>query len=220
MKCHKCSFITFDYLNECPKCKTPVSKDIEVLYPLRFRPNPPDFTADYLEAISGIPFMKGQGPSTQGQAEEIALDELSLAQAFPGIKPETYEKDLPEVGEEPQTEVAHSFQLEELEVSGQAEAGKTESLELSIDELALEETEPKEPALDEVMELKLEDVALEGSEEVPSIKVEPQPLAMAMEDQREKDDSPIIGLKLEDLRLEDEEEDLKDIPIGIKMDNP
>jgi len=59
MKCPKCSYITFDYLDNCPRCGKDLTAEKSRLNISSFKPNPPFFlgslTGDLSDSSVGIP---------------------------------------------------------------------------------------------------------------------------------------------------------------------
>ncbi|MFN3535517.1 MAG: hypothetical protein ACK4WB_09030 [Desulfatiglandales bacterium] len=234
MKCRKCGYITFDYLDNCPRCQTPVPKEIAELYPLRFRPRPLDFTRDYMETLTGVAFM-GQGPSTnEAPPEEVPLEELVLEEGPKGtlVLPGA-EKELPQTdGGEPSIRewkgrTPPSIPLKEEEISL-----KGEPLELELESIPLEAE--KEEGLIELGELEIKESS-EAAEEVqgeklPLLQIETIGFDGGVEgklnafEERPKgkdieDEIVIEDLRIEDLKLEEEDDEEIDMPIGIKLED-
>lgn len=221
MKCRKCGYITFDYLDNCPRCHTPVPKEIAELYPLRFKPRPPDFTRDYMETLTGLNFM-GQGPSkSEAPPEEVPLEELVLeegpkeALVFTGTKIEVPQMD---EGKRPLKEEEISLKGEPLELELESiplEAEKEEGL-IDLGELEIKKSSEMAEEIqgEKLPLLEIETIGFDGGVEWKVKTIEERPKGKDFEDE-----IVIEDLRIEDLKLEEEEDEQIDMPIGIKLDD-
>jgi len=73
MKCPKCKFITFDYLDTCPRCGKDMIGEKTKLNIFSIKPNPPfvlgSLTGDLSDSAFGIEALE----QTKGEAEDIEM---------------------------------------------------------------------------------------------------------------------------------------------------
>ena len=73
MKCPKCKFITFDYLDTCPRCGKDMTKEKAQLNIFTIKPNPPfllgSLTGDIIDSSLGLEALE----SAKGGAEDMEL---------------------------------------------------------------------------------------------------------------------------------------------------
>jgi len=222
MRCVKCGFITFDYLKDCPKCKTPVDAIVKELFPLQFKPSPPDFTKEYLEAIHGLSYVSESESKGVEGAQEVELEELSVEDVAAKedlLKHfQTQEVSLSEISlkMEEQEEKQSELTLV-LEQEGIGLKGKEPELEVELEGLVLEEDRIHLP--DTIQPLSLEDEAIKATEpkdlEEPLLVLEEEQESMPKDEHLEAESK---FLKIEDLSSLEEEE-VKEIQIGIKLED-
>jgi hypothetical protein len=227
MRCLKCGFITFDYLKDCPKCKAPADAIVKELFPLQFKPNPPDFTKDYLDVIHGFSFDAGPGTQAPPPAQEVELEEIAVEDVELGedllkhfqtqevtpaeitLKLEDQGEKQPEMEKEPELKLA--FEPEQGSLKE-----KPPEIELELENLVLEEEKPELPKTIPSLSLQEEVPKASGPEtlEEPILVLEEEPESAAKEEELEVDSK---FLKIKDLpSLEGEE--MKEIQIGLKLE--
>ncbi len=89
MKCPKCGFISFDYLQNCPKCEKDISLERERYNLPSYKPDPPSLLGGLLkaktEASIGLRIQKqetsaaGDKPVDFGQHDHQAIEEMEAA---------------------------------------------------------------------------------------------------------------------------------------------
>lgn len=221
MKCPKCAFITFDYLRECPRCNTPAPKEMEFLYPLRFRPNTPDFATEYLEALGNISLVRSEEALSAGPVEEVSLEELSREEGGVDtgleitLEPmETQDLDQISVSLKEGPEQLEGKDLVRIPEGGPGER----PFGLKLDEVADEKLESEKIPPEDELEVRLEDISQEELE-VPLLRVDSDELKLTIEEEKEdKIEVTLKELGLENLKLEIEESETDELSIDIDLE--
>ncbi|SMC25214.1 hypothetical protein SAMN02746041_02250 [Desulfacinum hydrothermale DSM 13146] len=147
MKCTKCGFVSFDYLEACKKCGTDLSSVRQELNLFDFRPEVPAFVAKAIKALMN-PLVPQPEETVPEEASEIVLDEIPELDLTAQTSTEDGELTLQLLDEEDGEEL--SIPEAETESVPTAPLEDVEGDELVLDLGALEEEEVSqnaEPAL-------------------------------------------------------------------------
>lgn len=188
MKCPKCKYITFDYLDSCPRCGKDMAPEKAKFNISSIKPNPPFFlgslTGDLNDSSVGINVPE----SAKESAEGMMVGDNEIYDDGSELDINIDEKDISESGEDAELDLGNL---------GLSDDDKELDLDFDSDNIS---PEIEEGAVEE--EIKVEDSGSEESEIQESDKKK----------ETEKD-SEEIDLDMEDLELKldfDEDEDSKE----------
>jgi len=171
MKCPKCKFTTFDYLDTCPRCGKDMAAEKANLNIFSIKPNPPfllgSLTGDLNDSAFGLEAMeptKGGAEGMELKAEEvyddgselnINIDQEPISEPDKDVELNIGDLGMPSDDKELELDtVSDNITLEIKE-----EAVKTE--DVSQEEAGLEETADKENVQKEEAEKDVEEIDLE-----------------------------------------------------------
>jgi hypothetical protein len=187
MKCPKCSYISFDYNEVCPKCNKDISAEQRRMNHPTYKPSPPVV----LGSLLGGADQAEESVFDEGQNLDMGLEirgiENGEKQEESVIPPELAETDLFVDGETEDLEPISNFELEEEGKEVSLESGDV-TLEDSGSSLTLSGTLDEEEAIS----LNLDEPAVVGT------KSEEKGL---MESALEKDGA--LGIDIDDLSLDE-----------------
>ncbi len=116
MKCPKCSYTTFDYLDTCPRCGKDMTAEKAKLNISSIKPKPPfllgSLTGDLSDSSVGIPIPEG----SEGVAEEMKLKDEEVYDDGSELDINMEEESLSEPGK-PRKEAVEEFDLGDLDLS-------------------------------------------------------------------------------------------------------
>jgi hypothetical protein len=215
MRCKKCGYYSFDYLDACPKCGADWKEDKERFNITAYKPEEFDLLSDW--ALSSFKGEEINNPVTEEPVieENVSLTETS---SLPEIETETSSESssLPEATEEeaPETE---EFELPELE---EAFNLPTEE-EISLQPEVLDELEGTEETLNKLEGESLEETKdLEESERagVEETKLEEAKLEESTEKRTEEKKKKLVSEISEEIEPLDILEDLSDTDLDLDLE--
>jgi len=172
MKCPKCKYITFDYLDSCPRCGKDMAPEKDKFNIFSIKPNPPfllgSLTGDLNDSSVGINVAKSTKESTEGMMVgdneiyddgselDINIDEKDISESG-----ENAELDLGDLGSfDDDKELELDFVSDD--ISPEIEEGAVEEEDSGSEEVEIQENVKKEEAekASEEIDLAMEDLEL------------------------------------------------------------
>jgi hypothetical protein len=144
MKCPKCSYTTFDYLDTCPRCGKDMTAEKAKLNISSIKPKPPfllgSLTGDLSDSSVGIPIPE----DSEGVVEEMKLKDEKVYDDGSELDINMEEESLSEPGK-PRKKVVEEFDLGDLDLSEDDQDMEMEFIPDTggpeIEEVAVEEEE-------------------------------------------------------------------------------
>ena len=174
MKCPKCKFTTFDYLDTCPRCGKNMAAEKANLNIFSIKPNPPfllgSLTGDLNDSAFGLEAMeptKGGAEGMELKPEEvyddgseldINVDQESISKPDKDVELDIGDLGMPSDDKELEPDVVS----DNITLEIKEEAVKTE--DVSQEEAGLEEGADKESVQKEEAEKDLEEIGLESED--------------------------------------------------------
>jgi hypothetical protein len=143
MRCSKCGFVSFDYLDACKKCGTDLGAVRRELNLFDFRPEVPAFVAKAIEALTS-PYVPQPEEALSDEAQEISLDVIDEIDLAAQASETDGELTLELLDEEEQEEVV--LPEPEGDAAPEVPLGAADGDELVLDLGALEEADGQDTA--------------------------------------------------------------------------
>jgi hypothetical protein len=224
MKCPKCSYISFDYNQVCPKCNKNISSEQEKFFLPSFRPDPPSLlgflTGEANESNVNLNVPTGSHMD-MSHGEDINLnDSVIMEQDNLDLGDDVFDMSLvPEesgdvsMDQESVIEADRLFsdsdfrlEVEEKpsdEMASPLEMGEEEDLSLDLGELSLEKPDELLDEFSFEETEKAQEIAIEDADQGPDLSISPpENLGAGIEIGPEETESE-IELNLDDLKLDD-----------------
>ena len=145
MRCPKCGYVSFDFLNNCPKCSRDLSSSREDLNLMDFRPQVPFLLGSLVGEMEG-----GAGQQALSLTQETELELGGLGMSGPSASQGSIDMGDLEIPSEENSSEEMSLSdiaLDDLETIEASALGKAGGEELQLDDLA--EMSPKDSSVAE-----------------------------------------------------------------------
>ena len=145
MRCPKCGYVSFDFLNNCPKCSRDLSSSREDLNLMDFRPQVPFLLGSLVGEMEG-----GGGHQVLSLTQETELELGGLGMSEPSASQGSIDMgdlEIPSAENSSEEMSLSEIALDDLETIEASALGKAGGEELQLDDLA--EMSPKDSSVAE-----------------------------------------------------------------------